>query len=121
MSIPADKNLYNRVKREIFKKNPVNSAYRSGLLVKTYKERFEKNNPNKSPYIDNNSKKPLKRWFMENWRNQKNLVGYSKKGDVYRPTIKISKDTPKTFDELTSKEIKKAMLEKKQKGRVSKF
>ena len=121
MSIPEDKNLYNRVKKEIFSKNPVNSAYRSGLLVKTYKERFEKNNPNKSPYIDNNSKKPLKRWFMENWKNQKNMVGYSQKGDIYRPTIKISKNTPKTFSELTSKEIKKAMVMKKQKGRVNKF
>ena len=121
MSIPNDKNLYSIVKKEIFKKNPINSAYRSGLLVKTYKERFLKKNPNELPYIDNNSKKPLKRWFMENWKNQKNMVGYSQKGDIYRPTMKISKDTPKTFNELTSKEIKKAMVEKKKEGRVSKF
>ncbi len=121
MSIPVDKNLYNRVKKEIFENNPINSAYRSGLLVKTYKERYEKNNPGKSPYIDINSKKPLKRWFMENWRNQKNMVGYSQKGDIYRPTIKISKDTPKTFNELSNKEINKAMLKKKKTGKVDKF
>ncbi len=42
MSEPTDKSLYNRVKREIYKKMPKTSAYRSGLLVKTYKERFKK-------------------------------------------------------------------------------
>ena len=38
--IPKDKKLYEKVKKEIFKKYPKNSAYRSGLLVKTYKEKL---------------------------------------------------------------------------------
>ena len=49
------------------------------------------------------------------------MVGYSQKGDIYRPTIKISKDTPKTFNELSNKEINKAMLKKKKTGKVDKF
>ena len=39
MSEPTNKKLYEKVKKEIYKKYPKNSAYRSGLLVKTYKER----------------------------------------------------------------------------------
>ena len=42
-------------------------------------------------------------------------------GDVYRPTKRITKDTPTTFNELSKKEIKKAQQEKKTKGRVKKF
>jgi len=36
MPIPVDKKLYNKTKREIFKKYPKHSAYRSGILVKKY-------------------------------------------------------------------------------------
>ena len=39
MATPANKKLYEQVKNEIYKKNPIHSAYRSSLLVKTYKER----------------------------------------------------------------------------------
>ena len=38
MSEPANKKLYEKVKDEIYKKYPKHSAYRSGLLVKSYKE-----------------------------------------------------------------------------------
>ena len=38
MSEPSDKKLYEKVKKEIYKKYPKHSAYRSGLLVKEYKE-----------------------------------------------------------------------------------
>ena len=37
MSEPSDKKLYEKVKKEIYKKYPKHSAYRSGLLVKQYK------------------------------------------------------------------------------------
>tara|TARA_B100000401_G_scaffold397860_1_gene308177 strand:+ start:687 stop:863 length:177 start_codon:yes stop_codon:yes gene_type:complete len=43
MSKPVDKILYNKIKKNIFIKNPINSAYRSGLLVKTYKKSSKKN------------------------------------------------------------------------------
>ena len=63
----------------------------------------------------------LRRWFKEEWKNQDGKEGYQKKGDVYRPTKRITKDTPKTFKELGKKKIKKAMKEKKKTGRVKKF
>jgi len=42
MDVPVNvlnKKLYAEVKKEIIKKMPKSSAYRSGLIVKTYKER----------------------------------------------------------------------------------
>ena len=65
--------------------------------------------------------KGLSKWFDEEWRNQRGEVGYKQKGDIYRPTKKISKDTPKTYDELSKADIKKAIQEKKNKGRVKKY
>ena len=43
----------------------------------------------------------LKRWFKEDWKNQRGETGYKKgaKGDVYRPTKKVSSKTPATFKE----------------------
>ena len=38
-----DKILYEKVKKEIYLKYPKHSAYRSGLLVKKYKEEYYKN------------------------------------------------------------------------------
>lgn len=111
---PINKSLYKKVKKEIFSKYPENSAYRSGLLVKTYKERGGK-------YIGNKSKSSLNRWFQEDWKNQRGGIGYSKTGDVYRPTKKVSKKTPKTFKELGKTRIRKAIEEKKKTGRVQKF
>lgn len=35
-STPTDQALYNRVKARIYKANPVNSACRSGQIVKQY-------------------------------------------------------------------------------------
>lgn len=111
---PINKQLYETVKREIYRRYPEHSAYRSGLIVRRYKERGGK-------YKGDKSKGDLGRWFKEEWKNQRGEVGYNKKGDVYRPTKRISKDTPKTFKELSPEDIKKAQKEKKIKGRVSKF
>ena len=65
----------------------------------------------------------LKRWFKEEWRNQRGEVGYKKgaKGDVYRPTKRVNSKTPTTFKELSSKEVKAAQREKASKGRVKEF
>ena len=43
------------------------------------------------------------------------------KSDVYRPSVKVNKETPTTFKELSKEEIDKARREKADKGRVSKF
>jgi chaperonin GroES len=39
---PANKELYEQVKKEIWKKYPIHSAYRSGLLVQEYKTKEDK-------------------------------------------------------------------------------
>ena len=114
MPTPKNKELYEKVKKEIYKKYPKHSAYRSGLLVKKYKEKG-------GTYEGDKKKGTLGRWFKEEWKNHDGKEGYQKKGDVYRPTKRITKDTPKTFKELGKKKIKKAMKEKKKTGRVKKF
>jgi|9_EtaG_2_1085328.scaffolds.fasta_scaffold18383_4 hypothetical protein len=64
----------------------------------------------------------LKRWFQEDWRTPSGKKGYTK-GDkgIFRPTKKVSKDTPKTYSELSKADIAKARKERREKGRVSKF
>ena len=98
MSKPVDKKLYDKIKKDIsLKYKP--SAYRSGLLVKTYKKEFKKKHGSLSPYIGKSNN--LTRWFEEQWVNQRGEVGYKKKGDIYRPTNRITNKTPQTWDELT--------------------
>lgn len=119
---PTDQELYDKIKKKVYKDIPKHSAYRSGILVKKYKEAFKKKyGDKKKPYTGNKSKGTLSRWFKENWRNQRGEVGYKKKGDVYRPTKRVSKKTPATFKELSSREVKAAQKEKKKTGRVKKF
>ena len=120
---PTDKELYNKTKKKVYKDNPKHSAYRSGMLVQTYKRSFKrKYGSSRSPYKKCPKKKSsLKRWYKEKWRNQDGKVGYHSKSDVYRPTRRISKKTPKTYSELSKKQIRRARSEKKRTGRVKKF
>ena len=112
---PLDKELYEKVKEEIYKKYPKHSAYRSGLLVKTYKERGGKYSGTKD------KTKGLARWMEKKFKNERGEVGHRYKSDVYRPTVRITKDTPTTFQELTPQEIEKARREKARTGHVKKF
>lgn len=111
---PTNMTLYNKIKARVIKRIPKHSAYRSGIIVKEYKEAGGK-------YSGDKSKGKLGRWFKEEWKNQRGGQGYKKKGDIYRPTKRISKDTPATHKELTKAEKEKAMKEKKEKGRVKRF
>jgi len=121
MNKPKDMKLYNAVKARIYKRMTTHSAYRSGLVVKEYKKVYKKKYGNSNSYVGKKDKTGLVRWFGERWRNQRGGVGYKKKGDVYRPTKKISKKTPLTYNELSKTDIKKASLEKKRTGRVKKY
>ena len=112
---PLNIELYNRVKEEIYKKYPVHSAYRSGLIVKTYKQLGGEYSGKK------NKNEGLNLWFKSKWLNQNGQVGYHSKSDVYRPTVKVNDKTPTTFQELTKKEIERARREKYLKGHVKKF
>ena len=123
MTIPFDNKLYNKTKKYIYKKIPKHSAYRSGILVKTYKKNYAKKyGKKKNPYIGKKSKKKgLARWFKEKWTNQRGEIGYKYKSDIYRPSKRITKKTPKTHKELTKRKIFKARSKKYRHGRVNRF
>ena len=115
MSKPLNEKLYERITAKVKKRIPKHSAYRSGQIVKEYKDAGGKYSGKKD------DSKGLGRWFKEKWTNQRGGSGYKKKGDIYRPTKKVNKDTPTTHKELTPAQKKKAMNEKKKTGRVRKF
>lgn len=101
----VDTELYAKVKAEADEKYAKPSAYKSGWIVKTYKERG-------GTYRGKKTNKGLTRWYKEDWKDI---------GDgpypLYRPTKRISKDTPTTEGELSASEIKKMdKLKQKIKG-----
>ena len=122
MAIPTDIFLYEKIKKKVYKDIPKHSAYRSGIVVKKYKESFKKKYGNKNPYKGKYTKKKgLRRWFDEKWVNQRGKVGYQYKHDIYRPSKRITKKTPITHKELSKKEVERARKEKYNKGRVYRF
>ena len=110
-----DKELYERLKKEIREQYKVPSAYRSAQLVRRYKAEGWKYSGDK----DKDEGLPL--WFASKWKNQRGEVGYTYKSDVYRPTVRINSKKPTTFQELTTKEIERAPREKAKDGRVDRF
>jgi hypothetical protein len=98
MPIPANQVLYNRVKEyadTVYKKP---SAYKSGFIVKKYKELG-------GTYIEDKKPKDLKRWFKEDWKDVGGL-DYP----VYRPTKKINEKTPLTPAEIKPSNLKNQIL-----------
>jgi hypothetical protein len=87
--------LYEQVKEEADKRYDKPSAYKSGWIVKTYKERG-------GTYAGTKPKTGLSRWYKERWMD----VG-GKDYPVYRPTIRVSKDTPLTVQEIDPKNLTK--------------
>ena len=105
MPIINDKALYEKAKKiadETYKKP---SAYKSGFIVKTYKELG-------GTYSDDKQPKELKQWFQEQWED----VGKSKY-PVYRPTVRVNKQTPLLVSEIDPKQLKQQIkLKQKIKG-----
>jgi hypothetical protein len=95
MPIILDKILYDKVKKEADEKYKTHGAFKSGWIVKTYKERGGR-------YGDDGKEKGLKRWFSEKWAD----VG-NKEYPVFRPTKRITKDTPLTVSEIDKTNLKK--------------
>jgi hypothetical protein len=121
MPVPKDKQLYDSIATYI-KANYEPSAYRSGLIVRTYKNEFSQKYGRPDAYYGNKDEsKGLARWFAEDWKNQRGEVGYTDKGDIYRPSHRINELTPTTWSELTHQEIKAAKKEKAKTGRVRRF
>jgi hypothetical protein len=98
-AVPLNKKLYERAKAEVYPRYKKPSAYRSGAVVKRYKELGGK-------FKDDNGR-PLARWFKEEWKD----VG-NKEYPVYRPTKRISKDTPLTVSEIDPENLKLQIKEK---------
>lgn len=86
-SIPTNKALYEKAKAIVYPKYKKPSAYRSGALIKKYKELGGE--------FKEQGERKLGRWFKEDWKD----VG-NQSYPVYRPTKRITKDTPLTPDEI---------------------
>ena len=122
MAVPKDKTLYEKAKKIIVSKIAKHSAYRSGLIVKKYKEMYKKKHGSDDAYVGKKKEKEgLSRWFKEDWRTQDGSKTYKKKGDIFRPTKRITKKTPATMKEVGKKKIKKAQKEKKATGKVKNY
>jgi hypothetical protein len=106
MPVIDDIKLYEAVKKyaETIYEKP--SAYRSGFIVKTYKQLG-------GTYTDDKKEKKLKRWLKEQWTD----VG-EKEYPVYRPTVRVNKSTPLTVQEIDPSNLKKQIeLKQKIKGK----
>jgi hypothetical protein len=102
MPIPINKELYDKVKSsaDLIYKKP--SAYKSGYIVKRYKELGGK-------YEEDGKERKLGRWYKERWDD---IGGLSY--PVYRPTKRITKDTPLTPDEIKPSNLKKQIALKQE-------
>lgn len=122
-SEPVDRQLYERVRAALYREVPTHSAYRSGLLVQRYKAAFaRKYGKAKKAYRGKKSTNTgLARWFDEDWRTQEGSKVYRRKGDIFRPTKRVTQDTPITLPELSVPQIRRARKEKRRTGRVKRF
>ena len=123
-----DKQLYARIKKKIRsqddKAGRAWGAYSSGRLVSEYKRAGgtysgAKKSPVRSKKLSPQGKGGLRQWFDEEWVDEYgNECGSSKNKNTKkcRPNKRISKDTPKTWSEMSSDEKKKAVKEKKKVG-----
>jgi hypothetical protein len=108
-----DINLYARVKQSFASLRP--SAYKSGLMVKRYKQLG-------GTFIGPKPKRTgLSRWFAENWKSDRGKYRYTSKSSVYRPTKRVTSKTPTTFSELSKVQLLRAKREKARTGRVKVF
>lgn len=101
---PLDLKLYEEVKSEADKIYKKSSAYKSGWIVKNYKERGGKYSlPEKPKNVG------LDRWYKEEWKDVGNL-DYP----VYRPTKRINKHSPLTLSEIDRKQLIQQILLKQE-------
>jgi hypothetical protein len=87
--------IYELAKEEADKKYSKPSAFKSGYIVKKYKELG-------GTYREDGEPRNLERWFQEKWTD----VGNSDY-PVFRPTKRISKATPLTVSEIDKGQLQK--------------
>ena len=103
---PLNKPLYNKVKKMADRTFAKPSAYKSGWIVKKYKDLG-------GEYTGTKTRNGLTAWFKEKWQD----VG-GKDYPVYRPTKRINKNTPLTVFEIDRGQLKKQItLKQKIRGR----
>jgi len=108
MPVILDQLLYDSIKKEADKIYEKPSAYKSGWIVKTYKQRG-------GTYQDDNKPRNLGRWFKEDWAD----IG-GKDYPVFRPFKRVSKETPLTAYEIDPEQAKKQIALKQEiKGRAN--
>jgi hypothetical protein len=100
MPLVLDQPLYDRVKAYADTIYSKPSAYKSGFIVKLYKQ-------NGGKYAEDSKPKKLDQWFKERWTD----VG-DKDYPVLRPTVRVNKTTPLTVQEIDPKNLKKQIAEK---------
>jgi hypothetical protein len=105
VSIIDNPELYEKAKRIVYQEYPKHSAYRSGQLVKRYKEMG-------GTYSGKKDNSGLTSWFKENWKDIGGL-----EYPVYRPTKRVNKNTPLTPDEIDPENLlQQILLKQKYKG-----
>lgn len=116
----VDKGLYSRIKANIHarleRQGKAWGAYSSKELVAKYKKAGGRYSGSASVA---KSKSKLTRWFREKWKDEKGNDCGSKKNlntKKCRPTIRIDKNTPITWGELSKKEKERAIRAKKKVG-----
>ena len=106
MAIPNNPELYSQVKQIADKTYSKPSAYKSGFIIKKYKELG-------GTFKDDGKPKNLKRWFQEKWTD----VG-NKTYPVYRPSIRVSTKTPLLPSEIKPQSlVSQINLKQKIKGK----
>lgn len=103
LNTPLDSSLYEKVKKDADNIYSKNSAYKSGWIVKTYKSLGGKYSGDKPVNMG------LDRWYKENWKD----IG-DKEYPVYRPTKRITKETPLIATEIDKNNLKKQIKLKQQ-------
>lgn len=124
MTERVDEALYKKAKKIVVKREPIHSAYRSIRIAQQYKKMFaDKYGTRKKPYKGDKSKSKLYVWLRERWSSSPSgkITGYKKKGDIYRPTVRVNSDTPLLWSELKPSEIKRAKKLKSKGKRITRF
>lgn len=122
---PLDPVLYAKVRKEADKSFAVSSAYKSGWIVKTYKDRGGAYASSMGSERVKTGDSGLTRWFKEKWVDLNRPTGNgsfepcgrkqdsnSTKYPLCRPSIKVNQGTPRTVGSLSSASIAKAKKDK---------